>query len=146
MKKYFIIICCIILLTGCESKKDNIIPNKETKVNVTDNYGENIEISAKELCGIYINDSNEYNEKYLGSKVSFTGRINRIETGFTIDNGDTIYSEITFREGFIITFKKDDNIEDLNLGDTLTIEGNIGSAENCNFSSNIMVENVQFKK
>ena len=45
MKKYFIIICCIILLTGCENKKNNIISDKETKVNVTDNYGENIEIS-----------------------------------------------------------------------------------------------------
>ena len=146
MKKCFIIICCIILLTGCESKKDNIIPDKETKVNVTDNYGENIEISAKELCSIYGNNNNEYNEKYLGAKVNFTGRINRIETGFTIDNGETIYSEITFKEGFIITFEKDNTIEDLNLGDTLTIEGNIASAENCNFSSNIIVENVQFKK
>ena len=146
MKKYFIIICCIILLTGCENKKNNIISDKETKVNVTYNYGENIEISAKELCGIYDSDSNEYNEKYLGSKINFTGHINRIETGFTINNGDTIYSEITFKEGYVITFESDDSVKDLNLGDTLTIEGNIGSAENCNFSNNIIIENVQFKK
>lgn len=146
MKKYLIIICSIILLTGCENKKSNIIPNKETKVKITDNYGKNIQISAKELCSIYDNDINEYNKKYSGAKVNFTGHINRIETGFTINSGDIIYSEITFKEGYIITFESDDSIKELKLEDTLNIEGNIGSAENCNISNNIVIENVQFKK
>ena len=54
MKKYLIIICCIILLTGCEKNKKIITANKETKINIINNYGEKEEISAKDLCIIMI--------------------------------------------------------------------------------------------
>ena len=143
MKKYLIIICCLILLTGCEKNKEIITANKETKINIINNYGEKEEISAKDLCNINNNDSNEYNEKYLGAKISFIGHINRIESGFTINNEDTIYDEITIKEGWIITIEDNDSIKDLKLEDSLNIEGNIGTAENCYIANNVIIENAK---
>ena len=145
MKKYLIVIICLICLTGCNNK--NVVnTDSNTLISVTDNYSETIKLSVNDLCSIYKDNNDEFVKKYLGANVSFKGYINRIESGFTINNGDTKYIEFTFNEGITAIIESNSDISDLKLGDSLNIKGKISSGENCDMANNIKIDIKEYKK
>lgn len=145
MKKYLIILICLVFLTGCDNKSA-VNSNGDNLMEVTDNYSEIIRLSASDLCNIYIDNNVEFVEKYLGANVSFNGHISRIESGFTINNSDTKYTEFTFEEGIIATTESNSDISDLKPGDSLNIKGTISSGENCDITNYIKVDVKEYKK
>lgn len=147
-KKFLLIVLCGVLLlgiTGCGTQE---------KAKITEVNGETEDLTYSELSKIYEDNPLSFNEKYIGAKITVTGKIKEIKEDESItvnhayDEDGNIYEtdDITWRHRPMIEledgwqififgeseYKKiDSNVElsDLKVGDTIKVETQIVSID-----------------
>ena len=147
MKKILLcLLCGVILLgmTGC---------GKQEKAQITRVDGEKESLTYSELSDLYKNNEINFNEKYIGSTITITGKIKKIEkeeslnTNYAYDSEGSIYETeenlwhlpmIQLEDGWRIFIFSDleyeknnpnTKLSDLNKGDKIKIETQIVSVD-----------------
>lgn len=139
MKKilYLLLISATIFcLTGCgngESKDDTNSKSLVSKTAAVINKEGNTEnLTAKELCSVYDDNSAKFKKYYAGAEISFIGTISKVESHFREGSSSTLWDSITFNEGFKVYLPYDVyDIADLSKGDVIYVKSNIYSGFAC---------------
>ena len=107
-----------------------------TAATITDNEGNTVQMTAKELKEIYKENEARFDKLYENAEVTLTGTVESIDSNFMYKGTSTRYDSITFEDGWQIDIahgSHDDVLLELSAGDTITVTSEINSA----FSANI---------
>lgn len=139
MKKAVSTILALALCFGmcaCSSNSSNSsnVTNdpKSTPATITDNEGNTVSKSAKELMDLSSGNEAKFNSLYRGAKITFTGTLKKIETNTAL-NSSTPYDIVYFEEGwtvFLPMYTYTEVLSTLDIGSQVYVSSNINT---CSF-------------
>lgn len=113
-------LCIVLSFCACSgSEGDN--PKKTNKATITDNEGNTVQLSAKELCKIYDENSINYEAKYLGAAATISGTVESVGSVYGYYYSFDVV-KIQLRENWIIEVSELAHPEVVNLSKGQKIE------------------------
>ena len=105
----------IVLFTKGNKTEETKTENNMPKATITDNEGTVTSMSAQELMEIYDSNEANFNKRFLGANIEFTGTIEKIKTNTSVIVNDGVISTdqnvIFFEEGWALVIGKFDDID-----------------------------------
>ena len=140
MKKIFVLLLIIIVLTGCNDSKPKEEQEKKYDLTITDVDGNSTQYTWDELQNKVKDNKTEFKKKYLGGTITFTDTIKYVDTTsefrsgtyFCKTYGTHYYDKVleyTFNTSWIKLYLYEDldniKINDYKRGDVITVTTNI---------------------
>ena len=132
MKKLLAFVLAMIMLlsfVGCVDIEEIIVPEepKEIPATITDNEGNTVEMTAKELKEIYDTNQPRFDKLYQGADITFVGTFKSVST--VRENGSSfVYDKVLFEEGWEVSLlagDKEDFLIELMPGDKVKVESQV---------------------
>ena len=108
-----------------------------TAATITDNEGNTVQMTAKELKEIYQKNEARFDKLYENAEVTLTGTVESIDSNFMYKGTSTRYDSIKLEDGWQIDIahgSHDDILLKLSAGDSITVTSEINSAFGANIT------------
>lgn len=108
-----------------------------TIATITDNDGNTVQMTAKELKKIYDENETRFDTLYQNAEVTLTGTVESINSNFMYSGTSTLYDSIELKDGWQVDIahgSHDDVLLELSAGDTITVTSKINSAFGLNIT------------
>ena len=134
-----VVLCCVLVLfAGC-------FGGGKIKATVVTNSGETKEMTLDEIKEIEESNSVLFEEEYVGADISVTSTIEKIGGAYMLRSWFECDAYLELESGSTGCFFKpitEDEAKTYNVGDTVTVSGNIGMASVSSFDIYIMATKI----
>lgn len=106
-----------------------------TAATITDNDGNTVQMTAKELKEVYDENEARFDKLYKDAEITLTGTVESIKSNFMYSGSSTRYDSITLEDGWQVDIahgSHDDVLSELGAGSTITVTSEIYSAVGAN--------------
>ena len=108
-----------------------------TSATITDNDGNTVQMTAKELQKVYDENEARFDKLYQDAEITLTGTVESIKSNFMYTGSSTRYDSITLEDGWQVDIahgSHDDVLLELGAGSTITVTSEICSAGGANIT------------
>lgn len=108
-----------------------------TTATITDNEGNTVQMTAKELKAVYDENEAKFDKLYSDAEITLTGKVESIDSDFMYNGLSVRYDSIELEGGWQVDIahgSHDDVLLELSAGDTITVTSEIHSAIGANIT------------